>query len=45
MKALLLGAGASYELGLPLVWELTNELKTWLMPEKLDWLNDQWKSQ
>ncbi len=45
MNALLLGAGASYELGLPLVWELTNELKTWLTPEKLDWLNDEWKRQ
>ncbi len=39
MKALLLGAGASYELGLPLVWELTAEVKNWLTPEKMDWLN------
>ncbi|MDR9426396.1 MAG: hypothetical protein RI567_14105, partial [Marinobacter sp.] len=45
MKALFLGAGASYELGLPLVWELTAELKNWLTPEKIDWLNEQWKSQ
>lgn len=45
MKALFLGAGASYELGLPLVWELTAELKNWLTPEKIGWLNEQWKSQ
>ncbi|ENM3922552.1 hypothetical protein DDM61_003394, partial [Vibrio cholerae] len=45
MKALLLGAGASYELGLPLVWELTAEVKNWLTPEKMDWLNAQWKDQ
>lgn len=45
MKALLLGAGASYELGLPLVWELTRELKNWLTPEKLDQLNEIWRAQ
>lgn len=45
MKALLLGAGASYELGLPLVWELTRELKNWLTPEKLDQLNEGWRTQ
>lgn len=45
MKALFLGAGASYELGLPLVWELTAELKNWLTSEKIDWLNERWKAQ
>ena len=45
MKALFLGAGASYELGLPLVWELTAEIKNWLTPEKIDWLNEQWRNQ
>lgn len=45
MKALLLGAGASYELGLPLVWELTRKLKNLLTPEKLDQLNEGWRAQ
>ena len=37
--SLLLGAGASYEAGMPLVWELTAELKSWLTPEKFRELN------
>lgn len=41
---LLLGAGASYDLGMPLVWELTGELKNWLTPEKLRDLNRHWLS-
>lgn len=45
MKALFLGAGASYDFGMPLVWELTAELRNWLTPEKIDWLNDQWRTQ
>ena len=45
MKSLFLGAGSSYELGLPLVWELTAEIKNWLTPQKLEWLNNVWKSQ
>ena len=45
MKALLLGSGASYELGLQLVWELTWELKNWLTHEKLDQINDRWRAQ
>ncbi|MFZ2752633.1 MAG: hypothetical protein WAZ48_04210 [Lysobacteraceae bacterium] len=45
MKALFLGAGASYDFGLPLVWELTAELRNWLTAEKVDWINDRWKSQ
>jgi len=44
MKALLLGAGASYELGLQLVWELTRQLKDYLIPEKLDQLNEGWQA-
>ena len=40
MKALLLGAGASRELGLQGVRELTDELKNLLTPENLDKLND-----
>jgi hypothetical protein len=31
--AWLLGAGFSYELGMPLVWELTAEFKRWLTPD------------
>jgi hypothetical protein len=42
---LFLGAGASSEVGMPLVWELTEELKGWLTPEKLRELNDGWRSQ
>ena len=44
LTGLLLGAGASYELGMPLVWELTGELKRWLTPEKLRELNRNWLS-
>ena len=42
---LFLGAGASYEAGMPLVWDLTAELKEWLTPDKLRWLNESWRSQ
>lgn len=45
MKALFLGAGASYDCGMPLVWELTAELKRWLTPEKLISFNESWISQ
>lgn len=41
---LFLGAGASYEIGMPLVWDLTAELKTWLTPEKLRDLNRGWRA-
>lgn len=44
LTGLLLGAGASYDLGMPLVWELTRELKSWLKPEKLRNLNLRWRS-
>jgi hypothetical protein len=40
---LFLGAGASVEVGMPLVWELTEELKGWLTPETLRELNEGWK--
>jgi hypothetical protein len=42
---LFLGAGASFELGMPLVWDLTAELKAWLTPAKLRELNESWRSQ
>lgn len=42
---LFLGAGASYEAGIPLVWELTSEIKNWLTPEKIRTLNAGWRSQ
>lgn len=45
LTGLFLGAGASYEAGMPLVWELTNELKRWLTPEKLRALNESWRAQ
>lgn len=45
LTGLLIGAGASYELGMPLVWDLTSELKTWLTPQKLRELNRGWRSQ
>ena len=43
LTGLLLGAGASYDLGMPLVWELTHELKSWLTPDKLRTLNQHWR--
>jgi hypothetical protein len=45
LTGLFLGAGSSYEVGLPLVWELTIELKNWLTPEKLISLNKGWRVQ
>ena len=42
---LLIGAGASYELGMPLVWELTTELKNWLTAEKLRGFDAGWRQQ
>ncbi|MCW5692308.1 MAG: hypothetical protein KIT48_08085 [Pseudolabrys sp.] len=42
---LFLGAGASYEAGMPLVTELTDEIKDWLTPEKLRALNAGWLAQ
>ncbi|MCX2842863.1 hypothetical protein Q2E61_14270 [Microbulbifer thermotolerans] len=45
MKALFIGAGATYDCGMPLVWELTAEIRRWLTAEKLIALNKNWKSQ
>ncbi|MFN4274906.1 MAG: hypothetical protein ACK4FJ_01295 [Ferrovibrio sp.] len=42
---LLLGAGASVEAGMPLAWDLTNEIKNWLTPDKLRQLNNGWRLQ
>jgi hypothetical protein len=45
LTGLLLGAGASFEVGMPLVSDLTTELKQWLTPDKLRALNADWRSQ
>jgi hypothetical protein len=36
---LFLGAGASFELGMPLVWHLTEELRGYLTPDNVRELN------
>ncbi|MEG7798797.1 hypothetical protein U2116_14895, partial [Listeria monocytogenes] len=45
ITGLFLGAGASYEVGMPLVWELTKEITDWLTPKKLRDLNAGWHLQ
>lgn len=45
MKALFIGAGATYDCGMPLVWELTAEIRRWLTPVKIISFNENWKSQ
>jgi hypothetical protein len=40
---LFLGAGASFEIGLPLVWDLTKELKAWLTHERLSTMSKVWR--
>lgn len=45
LTGLLLGAGSSYDIGMPLTQELTAELKDWLTPAKLRSLNDRWRAQ
>ena len=42
---LFLGAGASFELGMPLVWHLTGEFKGYFTPEHLRDLNAGWLRQ
>jgi len=42
---LFIGAGFSYEAGMPLVWELTAEIKRWLTAEKLAEFNESWRAQ
>jgi hypothetical protein len=43
MTGLFLGAGFSYEAGMPLAWDLTAEIKGWLTADKLRNLNECWK--
>lgn len=45
LTGLFLGAGASYEAGMPLLWELTAEIKNWLTSEKILTLNAGWRLQ
>jgi hypothetical protein len=42
---LFLGAGASFESGMPLVWDLTTEIRAWLTPDKLRELDVGWRAQ
>jgi hypothetical protein len=42
---LFLGAGASYEIGMPLVWDLTAKLKNCFTPERLHEFNSSWRAQ
>jgi hypothetical protein len=44
LTALLLGAGASRELGMPLRADINAELLTWLSPTSLRRLNDTWRA-
>lgn len=44
LTGLFLGAGASYEAGMPLACGLTTELTNWFTPEKLRSLNESWRS-
>jgi hypothetical protein len=44
MRALLLGAGASFDAGMPLVTELTAELRRWLTADKLLRFNSAWRA-
>ncbi len=45
MKAIFLGAGASYDCGMPLVWELTAEIKRFFIKSNLENLNNGWRLQ
>ncbi|MBD8705863.1 hypothetical protein IFT47_04365 [Pseudomonas sp. CFBP 13711] len=45
LTGLFIGAGASYDAGMPLVWELTTYLKSWLTPEKFRDFNRGWAIQ
>lgn len=44
-RGLFLGAGASYELGMPLVWDLTGEFKGYFTPQHFRELNKGWREQ
>jgi hypothetical protein len=45
LTGLFLGAGASYEAGMPLAWDLSTEIKDWLTADKLRELNAGWRLQ
>jgi hypothetical protein len=45
MQALFLGAGSSYDCAMPLVSELTMEIRRWLTRDKIHEINDRQKSQ
>ena len=45
MKAIFLGAGASCDCGMPLVWQLTAVIRKWLTKDKLKGFNQNWKKQ
>ena len=45
LTGLFIGAGASFDASMPLVWELTTYLKSWLTPEKLRSFNEDWAMQ
>jgi len=42
---LFLGAGASFESGMPLALDLSAEIRAWLTPEKIRQLNEVWRTQ
>jgi hypothetical protein len=45
LTGLFLGAGFSYEVGMPLVTELTRDLKETLTPAKVKAFNKSWQEQ
>jgi hypothetical protein len=45
LTGLFLGAGASHYAGMPLAWELTEEIKNFLTPQKIRELNAFWRLQ
>jgi hypothetical protein len=45
VKAIFLGAGASCDCGMPLVWQLTAVIRKWLTKDKLKGFNQNWKKQ
>lgn len=45
LTGLFIGAGFSRDAGMPLVSELTSEIKSWLTPDKLRALNSGWRTQ
>lgn len=45
LTGLFFGAGASCELGMPLVWDLTSEIRRFLVPGKVRTFNEGWLQQ